>query len=210
MFIDYITLMLLNLVAGLLTLGLFLTVGLGKPSQRNWAGAFAVVGLVGFAAGLHMTLTWPLPVESPVAWANIVFGEMMTVFGALFLGAALSLACRWSLKPLGIYAVVAGLIAIVLGINILVLGYTMATHLSMVGFVLAGLGGVLTCFALLVEKSKALRLLAGVVLIVAALVWVPTLLGAYLGHMEKYGPPKEPTTQESSMLAPPGVWQSIA
>jgi uncharacterized membrane protein len=55
----------------------------------GWALAFGVVGVILFATGLHMTLTWPLAVIAP--WDNIYFGEPSLAFGVLLGAAALYL-----------------------------------------------------------------------------------------------------------------------
>jgi uncharacterized membrane protein len=50
----------------------------------GWALAFGIVGLIQFATGLHMTLTWPIAFIAP--WDNIYFGETCLAFGTLLLG----------------------------------------------------------------------------------------------------------------------------
>jgi len=46
-FIDYLTLMLVNMAAGLIVLAFFLWRGLGSPGEKSWAAGFAVAGLGG-------------------------------------------------------------------------------------------------------------------------------------------------------------------
>ena len=59
--IDYVTLLLANMVAGLLVLESFLIWGLDRPNQRSWAPAFATAGVVATICGLVMTFTEPIP-----------------------------------------------------------------------------------------------------------------------------------------------------
>ncbi|MBD2463497.1 DUF981 family protein [Oscillatoria sp. FACHB-1407] len=56
MFIDYITLMLINLVARLVLLVTYVYFGLEKPNQKHWIPSFGVVGVISLVTGLHMTL----------------------------------------------------------------------------------------------------------------------------------------------------------
>ena len=93
--IDYVSLLLLNMVAGLTVLGLFLWFGLGRENNRAWAPAFGIAGLVAIVGGFVMTFTWPVP-----APYNEIYGEMSVLLGVLFLGAAWSLACGWRLQAL--------------------------------------------------------------------------------------------------------------
>lgn len=87
--------------------GLLLVVWFGRRlygarpiAFEGWALAFGVVGLVLFATGLHMTLTWPLAAIAP--WDNIYFGEPSLAFGVLLGAAALYLWRRGSeLEALG-------------------------------------------------------------------------------------------------------------
>ncbi|MBB4958477.1 DUF981 family protein [Micromonospora polyrhachis] len=83
--------------------GLVLVVAFGwqvvnhKPIvAEGWAAAFAVLGVILFLTGLHMTLTWPLA-SGGFAFDNIIFGEPALAFGALMLGAALVL---WRRAPM--------------------------------------------------------------------------------------------------------------
>jgi putative membrane protein len=79
MFIDYVSLMLINLAAGLALLGAYVYFGLGKSNQRRWIPGFSVVGAIALVTGLHMTFTWSIPGSF-----NIAFGETTVLFGILF------------------------------------------------------------------------------------------------------------------------------
>ena len=104
MMIDYLTLMLINMAAGLFLLGCFVWRDLDTPEDfGRWVPAFAICGLVAAIGGFAITFTWPLP--QPY---NSAFGEMSVLLGVLWLGLALALAKKWELLPLAIYAVFAG------------------------------------------------------------------------------------------------------
>lgn len=188
MFIDYITLMLVNMAAGLLLLGLFVLVGLKEPNRTPWSPAFGMVGLVALATGLHMTLTWPLPkLETWNAmWANIAYGELTVLFGVLFLAAALATAKGWHLLPTAIYGLSAGVVAIAVGLRIGGLGLTNAPTVSAVGFFLTGLGGILLVPVVLMPRSLSVRLLVAIDLFAAAGLWCFSGLMGYWSHLAKF------------------------
>jgi uncharacterized membrane protein len=58
--IDYVTLMLINMVSALVVLALFLWWGLGREDARHWAPAFGISGLVATVCGFVRTFTWPI------------------------------------------------------------------------------------------------------------------------------------------------------
>ena len=188
MFIDYIALLLINMTAGLIILAAFLWRGFGSPGEQGWAPGLAAVGLVATAAGLHMTLTWPIPRLDQVnlAFANVAYGELSVMLGALFLGGALAVAMRWSLVPLGIYAVVAGAAAVVVGMRIIHLGLTQSPWMSGIGFILTGIGGMMTLAIALTPRSQPLRVAGAALLVLAAAIWALTGYAAYWGHLAKF------------------------
>jgi putative membrane protein len=138
MFIDYITLMLINMVAGLVLLAYYLYAGLDAPEQKRWVPGFGLVGGIALTTGLHMTLTWPVPGSF-----NIAFGETTVLFGGLFTGTAFALSLGWELMTLGIYAFFAGLAAVVIGLRLIHLGLTKQPLFAGIGFILTGLSGIL-------------------------------------------------------------------
>ena len=89
---TYNTVMSLAAGAGLLLVVWFgFTLLRGRPVvAEGWALAFAANGLILFATGLHMTLTWPLAGQG-FSFDNIIFGEPSLVFGVLMLAAAVFL-----------------------------------------------------------------------------------------------------------------------
>jgi len=182
MFIDYLTLIMINLVAGTALLAHYLYKGLEEKDQRAYAAGFGAVGLLGVVLGLTLTFTWPLPGSY-----NVGFGETTTLFGIVFLATALALSQGWNLTPVAIYAFFAGVDAILVGVRIISLGITKQPLLSGTGFILAGLGGVLAAPGLrFLKSSKAFRTIAALVLLVTALVWAFTFYNALWGHMASF------------------------
>jgi putative membrane protein len=182
MFIDYLTLIMINMVAGTVLLAYYLWKGLDEPDQRPYASAFAGVGFLALFLGLQLSLTWPLPGSY-----NIGFGETTTLFGVVFLTAALSLGMGWNLIPVSIFAFFAGVDALLVGVRILSLGMTQEPLLSAVGFILAGLGGVFAApFFMFFRNNKAFRMLAILVLLATAAIWAVTFYGALWGHLASF------------------------
>jgi putative membrane protein len=181
MFIDYLTLIMINLVAGTAILAYYLYAGFEAKDQRPFAAAFGVVGLLGVVLGLVLTLTWTLPGSY-----NIAYGEATTLFGAVFLATALALSQGWDLKPVTVYAFFAGVYAVIVGVRIISLQMTKEPVLAGVGFILAGLGGVLAgpLFGLL--KNKTFRLVAAAVLLGTALLWAVTFYTSLWGHLASF------------------------
>jgi len=183
MFIDYITLLLLNMVAGYFLLGLYVLRGLDDPLHPRWTPGFAIVGLVAFVFGVHMVMTWPVP-----GAFNSAFGEMSVLYGVTFLGAALAIAHGWSLLPVTVFAFFSGMAAVVLGVRIVDLGLTQQPTVTGIGFVLSGLGGVFAAPTLLYLRSnRPWRVLASLVLLGVAAIWASIGYYAYWNHMEGFG-----------------------
>ncbi|AWB94803.1 hypothetical protein DCE93_03305 [Agromyces badenianii] len=87
--ITYNTIMSVAAGAGLLTIvwfGWSLTRTAAPIRADAWSLSFAVPGVILFATGLHMTLTWPFATYFP--FDNIIFGETSLGFGVLLLAAA--------------------------------------------------------------------------------------------------------------------------
>ncbi len=189
--IDYVTLLLTNMVGGLIVLAAYLVRGLDHPERKDWAPAFGIAGLVATVAGLVMTFTEPIP--KPYAMA---YGEMSVLLGVLFLGAAWAVAGGYDLWPLGLYAFIPGAIAVLLGIRITDLSLTLAPVMSGIGFILTGLGGLGAGVTLWKRNMRALRFAGAAVLLTAAAIWTLTALMAYWMHM------KPPETQQSHLTVP--------
>ena len=177
-FIDYVTLMLVNMVAGLFILGCFIWRGPDDEGRIHWAPAFAICGLVATICGFAMTFTSPIP--KPYSMA---FGEMSVLLGVLFLGTAWALSKGWRLMPLAIYGFFAGAAAIALGLRIIELGLTAKPLLSGIGFILTGMAGVMAPLAIWQSEQKELRFLSAIVLYAAAAIWATTGYMAYWMHI---------------------------
>jgi putative membrane protein len=195
MFVDYLTVMLINLVAGLLLMALHLVFFIDRNTKKLAPG-FLLTGSIGALTGLHMTLAWPLPGPH-----NIAFGEMALLFGALFFFAGLALLRDWDLLGLGIYGVLAGVAAVVVGARILNRGMTQEPLVSFLGYLFTGTGGILVLPAYLLRKSLAFRVVVAVVLLAGAAIWALTGYGSYWIHLESFakyfpgGPPPAPPAQ---------------
>jgi putative membrane protein len=181
MFIDYITLMLINMVAGLFILAYYVYSGLDGADQKRWIPGFGMTGAIALTTGLHMIFTWPVPGSF-----NIAFGEMSVLLGIVFIGASVALAQNWELVTVTIYAFFAGVAAILVGLRIITLGVTTQPILSGLGFILSGFGGVCATPALLLRTNRTLRLIGTIVLVAAALIWALTACVTYWGHLDKF------------------------
>jgi len=181
LFINYITLMLINMVAGLFLLAYYVYQGFENRTQRHWIPGFGMTGAIALVTGLHMMFTWPVRGSY-----NIAYGELSVLFGIIFIGASVSLAQGWDLLSVAIYAFFAGVAAIVVGLRIINLGLTNQPVISGIGFILTGLGGICAAPALYLKANRTFRLVGVVVLVVAALIWAVTGIQAYWGHLEGY------------------------
>ena len=187
MLIDYLTLMLVSMTAGLLLLAYYVYRGLDDENPQRWVPGFVMTGFIALITGLHMSLTWPLPGSF-----NIAYGEMSVLFGILFLGAALALWKGWEMPTVAIYAFFAGVAAVVVGARIINLGMTKRPLVSGMGFILSGLGGIfawLCCLAkpiLSLQTNRMLRAIGALVLVGAALIWALTGYMAYWEHLASF------------------------
>ena len=57
MYIDYLTLLLINMAAGFTLLAVFILFGWESPQPRRWVSAFAATGFIALAFGIHMSMT---------------------------------------------------------------------------------------------------------------------------------------------------------
>jgi putative membrane protein len=182
MFIDFLTLVMINLVAGTVLLVYYLWKGIDEKDQRPFAAAFGVVGLVGMVTGLELSFTWPLPGSF-----NVGYGDTSALFGTVFLGAAIALSQNWELLPVSIYAFFAGIDAVIVGIRILVLGLGQEPLVAAIGFVLSGLGGIFAFpFLKWFKNNKAVRYIGVIVLLLAALIWAVTFYNALWAHLASF------------------------
>ena len=182
-FIDYVTLMLVNMVAAFFILGCFVWRGLDNEGRANWAPAFAICGLIAIVCGFTMTFSSPIP--KPYSMA---FGEMSVLLGILFLGTSWALSRGWELMPLAIYGFFAGAAAIVLGVRIIELNLTAKPIISGVGFILSGTAGIFAPLVVWQSEQKGLRVLASLVLFAVSAIWALTGYLAYWMHIAPAAP----------------------
>jgi putative membrane protein len=71
MFIDYLTLIMINMVAGTALLAYYLWRGIDEVDQKPYAAAFFGVGLVALITGLHLSFNWPLPGSYNVGYGSL-------------------------------------------------------------------------------------------------------------------------------------------
>jgi len=82
MFIDWLTLLLVNMMVALVLHSLFMFRWDRKGSKMVIPG-FLLTGAIALIAGFRMVFTWPLP--GPY---NIIYGELSVLFGAFLFMAA--------------------------------------------------------------------------------------------------------------------------
>jgi putative membrane protein len=182
MFIDFLTLVMINLIAGTVLLAYYLWKGMNETDQRPYAAAFFATGLIGVVTGFQLSFTWPLPGSY-----NVAFGDTSTLFGVVFLATALALWQNWSLVPVSIYAFFAGAEAILIGFVILSQNLTKEPLFSAVGFILAGLGGVGAFpFFAWFKKNNTVRWIGITILVATAVLWTITFYGSLGGHMASF------------------------
>jgi putative membrane protein len=182
MFIDYLTLIMINLVAGTVLLAFYLWKGMDEKDQRPYASAFIMTGLLSLITGLQLAFTWPLPGSY-----NIAYGDATALFGVVFLATGLSLWQGWNLLPVTIYAFFAGADAIIIGFRIFSLNMTKEPVLASIGFVLAGLGGLGSFpFFMWFKDNKNARWAGILILLAAAAVWAATFYPSIWGHLDSF------------------------
>jgi putative membrane protein len=181
-FIDFLTLVMINLVAGTVLLAYYLYRGIDEKDQRPYAAAFFITGLVCLICGFQISFTWPLP-----GAYNVGYGDTTVLFGAVFLATAIALSQGWSLVPVSIYAFFAAIDAIIVGVRIFSLQLTKEPVISAVGFVLAGVAG-LGVFPFLTQyrDNKVVRWLGVLLLAATAVLWGITFYGSLWGHMASF------------------------
>jgi putative membrane protein len=183
MFIDYVSLLLINAMAGYFLLAYYVYLGLDDPNQTKWAPGFLMVGVISAVFGGIMAVTWPLP--GPYSSA---YSEMSVLLGIVFLGAGVAMAKGWDLTTVACYAFFAGLAAIVVGVRIIHLRLTLNPTLSGAGFILSGIVGVCAAPTLAYMKSnRGFRTLGAIVVVAAALIWAATVYPEYWTHMKMFG-----------------------
>ncbi|HUX12999.1 MAG TPA: DUF981 domain-containing protein [Spirochaetia bacterium] len=180
MFIDFLALMLINLVAGMVLFAVYFFFFL-EEGQKKMAPGFLVVGFLQLVTGLRVIFTWPIPGSF-----NITFGEPAVLFGALFFTLGLALLLDWDLLSLGIVAILAGFVAIVVGIRIANLGFTKEPIVAMLGYLLTGIVAVAALPGYYLRQYTIVRVLVALAALGAAIIWAITGFGSYWGHPESF------------------------
>ncbi|MGC9454332.1 MAG: DUF981 family protein [Phycisphaerae bacterium] len=178
---DYVTLLLVNMAAGLFIFAHYVLLGMNRPNQKGWVPAFGVVGLVAFCAGLHMTLTWPI--REPYSWANMAFGELSVLLGATFLAGAFAVAYGRYLLPVSLYAMFGGVAAIVLGVFIAGSGLTSQPVPASAGFIFTGAAGAMLPIVALCGRGVFVRMVEAVIAAAAGAIWLVLGYSAFWQHM---------------------------
>ena len=180
MFVDYLTVMIVNLVAGLALLAIHVVFFLDQDQKRLALG-FLATGFISTVTGLHLTLTCPLPGAN-----NIPIGELSLLFGVLFLVAGFALIFEWDLLGVAIVAAFAGFAAIIVGLRYFDLGMSRHPVMSGLGFIAAGLGAMLTVPAYFLKQSLLVRWIVALILVAAAVLWAISGYGGYWAHLESF------------------------
>ncbi len=181
-FIDYLSLLLINVTVGYVLLSWYAYAGFPAQERGRWVIGFTLTGGVAFVGGLYMAFTWPLP-----GAFNSAFGEMSVLFGATLLGAAWALAKDWDLLGVAAYAFFAGWASVLVGARIVDLHLTKNPLLSGLGFLLSGLSGIAAAPTLMwFRQNRPFRLFATAVLLATAGIWAANAYGAYWSHLQGF------------------------
>lgn len=181
MFVDYTGIMLVGIAAGFVILADYLLRAPVAEERSAWAAGFFAAGLVGLVTSVPMVLAWPLPGSY-----NIAFGEAALYLSIAFLAAGVTLALRWEPLIPAVYGAFGGVMAVVIGLRIWDLGMTREPALTGIGYLAAGLGGILTLPAIQFRNRRWLAVSAAVLLAVAAVVFLVIGYEAYWGHLSAF------------------------
>ncbi|MDA8345475.1 MAG: DUF981 domain-containing protein [Thermaerobacter sp.] len=184
--IDYLAVMLVSVGVGLALLAFYLFFAPDESKRPTWGGAFLIIGLVLFFLALNIDLHWILPSSY-----NIAFGEPALLFATIYSVAGILLLMKQDLLGPAIIGFFAGIVPIVVGLRMMNMGMTSEPGLSGTGYILAGLGGMLTLPAIGYKNQKTIVYLAALVLIVAAVIFCYMGYGAFWSHLAsfaKYAP----------------------
>lgn len=182
MFIDWLTLLLVNMAAAFFILAGYVFRGLDDPDQKKWALGFGMTGIIALVFGAVMVFTWPLP--GPF---NSAYGESSVLLGIILSAAAVGIARGWNLSIVAVYAVFAGLAAMVIGGAFIVLRITPKPLMAGGGFILSGLAGAFAYPTLVYFRgNQAFRALAALVLVLIGLLWCTSAYPAIYFHMKGF------------------------
>ena len=179
-FIDFLPLMLVTLVAGMLLFSIFFFFFL-EDGKKKMAPGFLLVGALELITGLDIILTWPLPSSY-----NIAFGEPATLFGAIFFFLGLALLFDWDLLTLGVIGILGGIMAIIVGVRLAVLHMTSEPVVAMLGFVLTGIVGIAALPGYALRRSTVIRFLVALASLGSAIIWAITAYASYWAHLVSF------------------------
>jgi putative membrane protein len=181
MFTDYLAVMLVGLASGFVILAHYLYRNPQPADRQTWAAGFFAAGLLGLVTSVPMIVIWPLP-----GAYNIAFGEPALYLSIAFLCAGITLALRWDPLIPALYGFFGGLLAVVVGVRIANLGMTSQPALTAIGYITAGLGGMITLPAINWRDQRGLAITAAVLLGIAAVVFLFTGYMGYWGHLAEF------------------------
>jgi putative membrane protein len=179
-FIDWLTLLLLNMMVALVLHALFMGRLIEKDPKKIIPG-FLLTGAIALIAGFRMVFEWPLP--GPY---NIIYGELSVLFGGFLFMAGLAVAFGWDLLTIGVYALFGGAVSALLGVRILVSGMTSEPLVAGLGFIVTGGTAILTLPGLAFPKLKWLRILVAIGALGSAVIWILVGFPAYWAHIDSF------------------------
>lgn len=183
MFIDYLSVQLAAAAAGLFFAAVYGVFYIDSPleTKRSWATFFWVIGAVLMVTGLDTVTHWPLP-----GGYNIVFGEPALFFGAVLFGAGFGIRWGDNLVPISFAALVGGVINILISIDMLKYSMTREPVLAFWAYLTSGVGAVLVPPAIGLKGWAWLRWIVGILLVISAILFAITGIGAYLQHPHSF------------------------
>ncbi|MDH4247354.1 MAG: DUF981 domain-containing protein [Deltaproteobacteria bacterium] len=181
MSINYLSLVFLNLAAGLVTLAFWIYLDAGRNTERRWVPGLMMTGLLALMLGLHMVFTWPLPGS-----ANILYGEMSTLFGVLLTGMGIVLMVGMDLLAVGVIAALSGAASLVVAVQMFRLGLAPNPLLHGIAFVWMGILGLGALPMLRLSGSYAFRLFGAVGLMIGALLWAIAAFQGFWQHSRDF------------------------
>ena len=181
MSINYSSLLLLNLSAGLVTLAFWIFLDAGRNSERRWVPGLLMSGLLALLLGLHMVFTWPM-----AGSANLLYGEMSVLFGLLLTGMGFVLLFGMDLLGIAVIGALAGVASLVVSVQVFRLGLSPNPLLHGVAFVWMGVLGLGALPMLRLSGSYAFRIFGAVGLMVGALLWAIAAFQGFWQHPRDY------------------------
>jgi len=178
-FVDWLTLLLVNMMVALILHALFMWKFIEKDPKKIVPG-FLLVGAIALIAGFRMVFNWPLP--GPY---NIIYGELSVLLGGFFFMAGLSVVFGWDLLTIGIYALFGGAVSVLMGIRIWVSAMTSEPLVAGLGFVVTGVTAAATLPGIALPW-KWLRWLVALGALGSAIIWIVVGFPAYWAHIDAF------------------------